>query len=209
MKTQLLQFLLALLILLTACAAPAEQVQPLAATEAVAATPIPTPDVTPSTAFTPRPTTFVESMPTPTIDPANLEPVTLEVIEGRAPLLVEEAVTRLYYALDNEVEPCMPSMGDQKLLTAINLERVHHPAYDSHTIHFSFQEGPDYIWSATRSRPLSGPGGSEALLRQYFRRRSACSADGNPGAPGVRDLGPDAMTSEERIAVKRGKHMDP
>ena len=73
----------------------------------------------------------------------------MEVIEGRAPLLVEEAVTRLYYALDNEVEPCMPSMGDQKLLTAINLERVHHPAYDSHTIHFSFQEGPDYIWEET------------------------------------------------------------
>ena len=61
--------LLLCLLLLAGCAAPAEQVQPPAATEAAAATPIPTPDVTPSTAFTPRPTAF-ESMPTPTIDPA-------------------------------------------------------------------------------------------------------------------------------------------
>ena len=78
-----------------------------------------------------------------------LEPVTLEVIEGRAPWGVDEMVTRFYYALDGEIEPCMTSMTDLALLTAIRLERVEHPTYDSHTIHFSFQEGPDYIFENT------------------------------------------------------------
>lgn len=56
--------LLLCLLLLAGCAAPAEQVQPPAATEAAAATPVPTPDVTPSPTFTPRPTTFA-AMHTP------------------------------------------------------------------------------------------------------------------------------------------------
>ena len=61
--------LLLCLFLLMGCAAPAALAEAPTAMEAFPATPIPTPDVTPSTAFTPRPTAF-ESMPTPTIDPA-------------------------------------------------------------------------------------------------------------------------------------------
>lgn len=144
--TKFLSLLLCLL-LLAGCAAPAERVDTAPALAvAPAATPSPTLlEPTASLSPTPSPTTA----PTPTIDPMELEPVTLEVIEGRAPLGVEEVVTRFYYALDGEIEPCMTSMKDLALLTAIRLERVEHPAFDSHTIHFSFREGPDYIWENT------------------------------------------------------------
>lgn len=139
--------LLLCLLLLAGCAAPAERVDTAPAPAvAPAATPSPTLlEPTASLSPTPSPTTA----PTPTIDPMELEPVTLEVIEGRAPWGVEEVATRFYYALDGEIEPCMTSMKDLALLTAIRLERVEHPTYDSHTIHFSFREGPDYIWENT------------------------------------------------------------
>ncbi len=158
--------LLLCLLLLSCCADPAAQEQTLGPAGSPVVVPMPTfieptdsiPSISaPTNAPTPSEAPVATSTaipspttaPTPTIDPMELEPVTLEVIEGRAPLGVEEVVTRFYYALDGEIEPCMTSMKDLALLTAIRLERVEHPAFDSHTIHFSFREGPDYIWENT------------------------------------------------------------
>ena len=74
---------------------------------------------------------------------------------------------------------------------------------------FKPAQRPEYLWSATRSRPLSGPGGSEALLRHRFRCRPV-KAGGEPGDR--RRAGPVVQVRRiwrDTPLSKGGKHVDP
>lgn len=138
--------MLAVLLACTGCAGktgePRQAPEPIPSASEAAHKPTPAPAQTPATAPS-APPAEPAAAPEPSAPPADLEPVEIEVIAGDVPIEVEEVVTRFGYIWDDTIDPCISNLRDQELLTAINLESKHFPAYEAHIIHFSFQDGPD------------------------------------------------------------------